>query len=408
MKRALVLLLLAASLAPAQEFFTYIGTLSSDQVLIAWGKTSGVGNTIGRDSKPYGNATVTVGDQVVNASQNWALVTGLKPDTEYHYEVKLGSTTVGSGSFRTWAAKATRLVFFVIGDFGNGSTAQYQVADAMTKEFERRRGSGNPVRFVITTGDNIYSDINVLFSVRNSGDEDRDWERKFFRPYQKLLASIPFYPSPGNHDGNGSEARGDLFVYLDNFFFPENKPARWYHFSYGDLADFFSLDSTDNTENGPPRPVYGPTGAEFKWMSTAMPASKALWKIPYFHHPPFNAGPRHMPYLRQLDPWLGLFERCGVKVAFNGHEHNFQYSEVGALSRGIEFVISGAGGELRSGNVAKAMRASYIAGWSSQHHFLVVEIEGKNMQITPLSFSEMVVHTRDNSVAPMPLRVNLP
>ncbi len=407
-KRYLALLLLAGSTAWCQGFHTYIGTLSANSVLIAWGKTGGSGNTIGRNSKSYGKATVTVSDKVVSAERNWAQVDGLKPDTPYHYEVKLGNTPVGSGDFRTWAAHSTRLTFFVIGDFGNGSNVQYRVADAMAKEFERRRGSADPVRFVITTGDNVYADVNLLFAVRNSGDKDEDWERKFFQPYKTLLASIPFYPSPGNHDGNSSESRRDLPTYLDNFFFPGNQPARWYRFSYGDLAEFFSLDTTDNTETGPPQPAYLRDGAEFRWMSAAMPTSKALWKIPYFHHPPFNAGPRHLPYLHQLEPWLELFQRCGVKVVFNGHEHNFQFSEVGNLSRGIEFVISGAGGELRGGNVSQSMMKSYIDGWSAQNHFLVVEIDGKQMQIMPVSFEKMVAHGKDGSVIQLPLRVTLP
>jgi hypothetical protein len=83
-------------------------------------------------------------------------------------------------------------------------------------------------------------------------------------------------------------------------------------------------------------------------------------------------------------------------------------SEVGELSRGIEFVISGAGGELRPGRVESTMMKSYIAGWCAQNHFLVVEIDGKSMQITPVSFAEMVVRAKDNSVVRMPLRVNLP
>ena len=94
-------------------------------------------------------------------------------------------------------------------------------------------------------GDNIYAYVNIASLIVNSGDQDHDWDAKFYSPYRELLQHIPFHPSLGNHDGNGSESRGDLTVYLDNFFFPENRPARYYTFSFGGLADFFALDSTE-------------------------------------------------------------------------------------------------------------------------------------------------------------------
>ena len=50
------------------------------------------------------------------------------------------------------------------------------------------------------------------------------------------------------------------------------------------------------------------------------------WKIPYFHHPPFNAGPRHPAAADEVPHFIESFKREGVKVVFSGHEHNFQFS----------------------------------------------------------------------------------
>src|SRR5262249_27651180 len=166
----------------------------------------------------------------------------------------------GGGTVRTWPAHAEHLTFFVLGDYGNGSAAQRAIASAMWGEFEKRAQGDNPVRFVLTVGDNIYADVNAGYMILGSGAQDRDWERKFFQPYRDLLQQIPFLPSVGNHDGNASESRGDLAAYLDNFFFPGNRPARWYVFGYGGLADFFALDSTDNSETGHPAPAFAPGG----------------------------------------------------------------------------------------------------------------------------------------------------
>ena len=279
----------------AQTVYTYIGQITATSVLIAWGTAQGAGgqNTIGRGSASMGQARVQIAEQTLTTDQNWIEVKGLRADTAYPYTVEVNGKQVGNGSVRTYPATATRLVFFVIGDYGVGGSKEKAVADAVWNEYQRRSSGGDPVRFVITVGDNIYANVNLGYLQRGSGDQDRDWENKFFQPYRELLRQIPFYPSLGNHDGNSSENRGDLAAYLDNFFFPENRPARWYQFSFGGLADFFALDSTENSTTAHTAPVFGPESEQFRWMEKVMPESKAPWKIPYFHHPPFTAGPAH-------------------------------------------------------------------------------------------------------------------
>ena len=401
-------LLIAAHAAFGQKFYAYIGNLASDSALLAWGTTDGA-NTIGRSSPSHGDAVIRMAGQTITSRKNWVVVGGLKPDTDYPYQITLNEKTIGQGSVHTWPTQATRLVFFVLGDYGTGNRNQAGVAQAMAREFEKRQNSGNPVRFVLTLGDNIYGDItNVFLGVRHTGASDSDWTNKFFEPYRPILAHIPFYPTLGNHDGNETEKREDLSAYLDNFFFPNDKPARWYTFDYGGLADFFGLDTTMNSESGPPRPIYFQNEPEFRWMQEVIPASRAPWKIPYFHHPPFNAGPRHPASYRDLKHWVDLFARSGVKVSFAGHEHNFQYSEVNAESEGIRFVVSGSGGELRTGSIQSKLAKANIAGWAPQNHFLVVEIDGKTMRITPIGYEPIDVRDVRGAPAQMPIAVTLP
>ncbi|MFN0170840.1 MAG: metallophosphoesterase family protein [Bryobacteraceae bacterium] len=388
----------------AAPFHVYVGAIEPSAVVVAWGTTAGAGNTIGRDSEPQGSAVLHIGDRRIEAKRSWLRVEGLKPDTEYPYELRVNGQRMGGGTVRTWPVQSDRLVFFVMGDYGTGKKPQYRVAAEMIKEFTARQSSGNPVRFVLTTGDNIYADTVAGIPVRNSGDRDVDWEKKFFLPYEELLAHVPFYASPGNHDGNESESHGDLPVYLDNFFFPGGKPARYYKFSFGGLADFFSLDSTENREVGPPEPFYRPDGEESKWLERELAASRATWKIPYFHHPPFTAGPRHPPALDALKHWVDWFQKAGVKVVFNGHEHNFQFTNA-TETGSITYVVSGSGGELRPKNVRKRLSGSYIAGWSPQNQFLTVEIEGRTLRITPHSWEAVRVLDTAGKPVPMPIVV---
>jgi hypothetical protein len=379
-------------------------------VLIAWGTASGRNgeNTIGRDSASLGHARVQVGSRFVETDRNWAEVPGLEPDTPYTYRVQIGERTVGQGSVRTWPVRANRLVFFVIGDYGSGSGAQRQVAEAMRREFERREQAGDPVRFVLTLGDNIYADVNLGYLIAGSGDQDSHWERKFYQPYREVLRHIPFLPTLGNHDGNSSENRGDLAVYLDNFFFPGNHPARWYTFSVGGLAQFFALDSTANSTGGHPAPAFNPGGDQSNWLARELAASRLPWKIPYFHHPPFNAGPGHGASLAVLSHWVDLFRRYGVRVVFSGHEHNFQFSEDSDATGHIRYFVSGSGGQLRAGDVRANMPRAHMEGWAAQYQFVVVEIEGGAMHVTPLSYQPVVVRDTKGKPISMPVEIHLP
>lgn len=401
-RRLALLALLALPACAEQSFHTYIGDLASEHVLIAWGTTSGKGNTIGRDSTSYGEATVEVGEKKIASKRNWAVVSGLLPDHTYDWRVLLNGSAIGTGRIRTWPASARKLCFVIFGDYGNGYPEQVRLAEVMASEIQRRAASDCPVRFVLTTGDNIYGSKLLK---RNSGKEDADWESKFYIPYRQVLSSLPFFPTLGNHDGNESESEGDLPVYLDNFFFPNNNPARYYSFTFAGYAAFFALDTTTNSVSGPKNPMLAAGGRQHLWLEDALRNSAAPWKIAYYHHAPFSAGPRHEPDRANLGHMMELFRTYGVKVAFNGHEHNFQFTEASQTTGGIRYVTTGAGGDLRTGNVRKAMAAESIAGWAPQRHFLIVEMEGDTLRFAPVSFEPVRVTDRDGKLVNMPVTV---
>ena len=116
----------------------------------------------------------------------------------------------------------------------------------------------------------------------------------------------------------------------------------------------------------------------------------------------------HAPSLRELQHWVNLFASSGVKVVFNGHEHNFQMSEANDASHGIRFITSGAGGELRTGSVLNNMKRANIAAWAPQNHFLAVEIEGKTMRVWPVSFGPVNVQDSNGASVSLPIVITLP
>jgi hypothetical protein len=388
MRLALVWVILLSASATARaapsSLYVYTGDVGPRHVLIAWGAARGQGNTIGRDSISHGKARLRVGPNTVETTRAWAVVEGLEPDHSYDYELTLDGAPVAKGHVRTWPEIASTCSYIVIGDFGDGRSGQQRVAEAMARVVRERASTANPIRFVLTTGDNIYSVVPGVW-LAGSGGRDADWAKRFFSPYRDTLASIPFFPVLGNHDGNESEKRADLDVYFDNFFFPGNRPARWYQFNYAGLIDFFALDSTANSELGPPAPVWLPGGVQHQWARKALHASRSPWKLVYIHHPIFNAGPGHEKErnFERMSHLLDLFGETGVQAVFQGHEHNFQVSRLNPRSRGIRFFVSGAGGELRKGSVVRKMEANNIEGWSAQRHFLVVDAGPDRLTVTP-------------------------
>jgi hypothetical protein len=402
---ALVACLAAPSGFGADNFYTYVGDVSSSHVLIAWGTTAGE-NSIGRSSRSHGKAVLRVGSvEHVVTDKNWHIVNDLLPDTEYPYEVKINGRAMGSGTVRTWPERTDRLRFFVIGDFGEGSKNQRQVAQVMLREFQKYDRTDNPVRFVLTTGDNLYGSFGFTLRYRNTGNQDYEWEDKFFRPYEQINKRVPWYPSLGNHDGNESENREDLEAYLDNFFFPGNNRSRYYRFGYGDFIDFFALDTTTNQAEGAPRPEFLPDSQQHKWLLQNLQQSRTPWKVVYLHHPPFNAGPRHPAVAEDLEHFMKAFEKHNVSVVFTGHEHNFQFSEANGKSGNIRYIITGAGGELRSGNVLRAMADANIEGWAPQLHFLSISVEKDVMYVNPVFTQPVSVVDRNGKPVRMPLEI---
>jgi hypothetical protein len=397
-----LLLLFPALLSAAEPFTIYVGELGPTSALLAWGKQLGAGNRIGRDARGYGAATVRIGPRVIQTERAWARVEGLQPDTEYAWSVEIGGAPAGSGKLRTWAAEATRLAFLVLGDYGDASKAQYDLAAVMAELVARRAAGPDPIRFVLTTGDNIYAWGFGPFRT-GSGSDDADWWPRFFTPYGATLQRIPFYATLGNHDGNESEDRADLPAYLDNFFFPGGEPRRYYRFQYGGLAEFFALDTSSVTASGRPRPAYLPDGPQSAWLRDQLARATAPWRIAYFHHSIFNAGPRHAAENNEarLKHWLQLFSDHGVKLTFQGHEHNFQASRVNSRSYGIRHFVTGSGGSRRDADVRAAMDSANVEAWSSQHQFLLVELRDGRAFVTPIGIKPVgPVDSKGRPVSP--------
>ncbi|MCZ2822828.1 MULTISPECIES: metallophosphoesterase [unclassified Modestobacter] len=383
--------------------------------------------TIGAGSRPYGEAVVEVLDtdggtvaRAATGERNHAWVGGLAPDTRYRYRITVDGRSWAEGerwdwgpvprggldlrpagrrydlTFRTHPAPDARapLAFAVLGDYGvgvvvdsEGARRQRRVAQVLD-----RLADDPGVRLVLSTGDNVYEGESGR-TTTGTGAADADWFSSFYQPYRYLLARVPVYPTVGNHDTSDSESSDDREQIRGNFhtdlrFTPESAgerasidPGMFYRFRYGADVEFVCID----TSLADPLPTehFFENPRHRAWLDRALPADDPdgpTWRLPFSHHPTYCAGPHHSnteSMVRELAP---RFRRAGVRAAFAGHEHNFQLSRVD----GIDYFLSGAGGQLREDPPTDFAAAGTVA-WAAHSHVLLAEIDGDRLVVTPFS-----------------------
>jgi hypothetical protein len=379
--------------------------------------------SIGARSAPYGAARVNVytedGALAATSSTettNFCWINGLKPDTRYRYDVIVNDETWAKDERWDWApgevqglvqrggryvnefrtdpdptAAPTRpFTFMVLGDYGTGirrSTAtrrQREIAEAMRALFET-----HDVRLIITTGDNIYAGARILglpVTSTNTGAEDDDWFFTFFQPYRYMINRIPVFPCIGNHDTAETEDRDDRDQLLDNMYLHERlaagessgdtsiDPGLFYRFRFGPHVEFICIDTSKEGFFRGKRLHEHPK--HWQWLENTFASDGGVrWRLAFCHHPPFCAGPQHHNTDR-MERLLPLFSRGGLRVMFNGHEHNFQHSH----HDGIDYFVTGAGSKVRHGSPNRFDEAHTVS-WADSSHFLLVTIDGDTMRI---------------------------
>jgi len=135
-----------------------------------------------------------------------AHLSGLQPDTRYHYLV--GDS---EGVFRTPSAdREAGFVFAAVADMqqdsGNpqiwGEIAEQGISAVVTAEYGPELD--DELALVLVAGDLVHS-----------GWEQDQWRDEFFAPAANLTSRVPLYPVLGNHEANTEH-------YFQYFHLPEN------------------------------------------------------------------------------------------------------------------------------------------------------------------------------------------
>ncbi|MFM9558509.1 MULTISPECIES: purple acid phosphatase family protein [Streptomyces] len=223
----------------------------------------------------------------------------------------------------------------------------------------------NPA-FHLHAGDIAYADPAGQGKTADTGFDSRVWDQ-FLAQTESVAKSVPWMPAYGNHDMEawyspngygGEEARWNL---------PDNGPDRKnlpgvYSFVYGNTA-VISLDANDISFEIPANlGISG--GTQTTWLQAQLKKFRASrdidFVVVFFHHCAYCTSTAHASEGGVRQEWVPLFEKYSVDLVINGHNHQYERTDVikgGAVAKklpiggtvypeteGVVYVTAGAAG----------------------------------------------------------------
>jgi tartrate-resistant acid phosphatase type 5 len=229
--------------------------------------------------------------------------------------VKMTETPVSTPT----TTQVEKIRFAVIGDYGEGNQGEQDVADMVT---------GWKPDFIITTGDNNYPSG----SAETIDDHIGKYYHSFIYPYKGAYGEganrLRFFPILGNHDYNSQSGQ----PYFDYFELPGNE--RYYDFVWGPVY-FLALDSDSREMDG-----ISQASKQAQWAKSRLTEAIALWKVVFFHTPPYSSGPHGSA------EWMRWpFAEWGASVVLAGHNHIYERLNIDGFPN---FVVGLGGGPIYS------------------------------------------------------------
>jgi hypothetical protein len=239
-------------------------------------------------------------------------LTGLRPDTRYHYSVGSPESAPAGGSFRTSPPVGTerRTRIWIIGDSGLRGRGQQRVQDAYDAF-----SNAAPIDVWLLLGDNAYT--TGTFAQYQAG---------FFAPYRERLRSTVVWPARGNHDEIRNGANND---YYDFFTLPRAGEAggtpsgteAWFSFDHANIH-FVCLDA-EQLESGA-------GDGMIAWLRRDLAATRQDWLIAYLHHPPYSRGSHDSDkegvMIQARKRLVPVLEDAGADLVVAVHSHSYERS----------------------------------------------------------------------------------
>ncbi len=220
--------------------------------------------------------------------------------------------------------------FVAMGDWGAGTPFQKDVASQLIKRYKE-----SPYQAVLLLGDNIYPDGNIK----------KHGKAYFTDLYASLIdESVQFIVALGNHDVlAGHQDDQKRFFKMPGYYYQVHKP----------VVDFFVIDSNRFEKDD----------VQQRWLSNALQASKAPWKVVMGHHPIYSSGEHGLNagLRKTLEP---ILVKGKADLYLAGHDHEYERFQP---VQGVQHLVSGGGGAYLR-NFEKPLPGSLVR--VKAHHFM--------------------------------------
>lgn len=254
-----------------------------------------------------------------STTEHVVTLAGLAPDTTYYYAFGSADELLGGGDTSHYfvtapAVGSDRPVrVWILGDSGTADLAARRVRDS----YYAFTGSRHTDLWLML-GDNAYE----------SGTDD-EYQAAVFDIFPDMLKKSVLWPTLGNHDNLSASSATQTGPYYDIFTLPTAGQAggvpsgteAYYSFDYANIH-FVVLD-TSETLRWNPDPM-------IDWLASDLAATNQLWKVVFFHHPPYSKGGHDSdiegPSTRVRERALPILEANGVDLVLAGHSHSYERS----------------------------------------------------------------------------------
>lgn len=252
-------------------------------------------------------------------------------------------------------SRAHAFEFLVFGD--SQSSGDY----ALWRATVNNAYKANPdAAFMVNVGDLV-----------DNGCSKSQWNA-WFSAASDVLRHIPEMPVVGNHDSNCPDYWRGVFKVPQNG--PEGLKGLVYSFDRGP-AHFVVLDSQADLAK------------QAAWLDADLAKSHAVWKIVFFHRPPYEIKLlRSNKDVRRA--FVPVLERHHVDIVFNGHDHGIARTwpvkdgkRVERPSQGTVYFIAGRSGSKVYRDLFKKKLFAFFYNPLRQPNYLVADVSESRLTV---------------------------
>lgn len=311
-----------------KSIYVLVESSSADPVTVEYGKTIAYGQRAVTESVER-----TTNETVVHNIQ----LTGLSPNTMYHYRARQGNGLSSDASFRTAPNPGTPFRFAWLADFRTNVTVHDTIAV--------HAAEANP-RMSLYGGDLC---INSKYA---------SFKEQFFRPNElALIARVPFFNAPGNHESWKENTKA--FTQSPS---SASGTQDYYSFDYGDVHVLMLNNEIPYDEESP----------QYKFAQEDLAKSTKPWKIVGAHSPAYCAG-GHNEDVGMKKMTVKIFEPNMVNLVLGGHSHFFQHNLVNGIHH---FVLGSVGAPLYNPG-----SAPYTVKSAKEYNYGIFDVTTKSLTL---------------------------